>query len=97
MGKQRITREEVEHVASLARIELTEEEKAIFTEQFNDILELFKKIDEADTENVPPTYHVLDLADIYRQDEAKESLSTEETLKNAPKKEDGFFKSPRIV
>ena len=97
MGKQRITNEEVEHVSSLAHIELTGEEKTLFTEQFNDILEFFKKIDEADTKNVSPTYHVSDLADIYRQDEAKKSLSTEETFRNAPKKEDGFFKSPRIV
>ncbi len=97
MDKRRITKEEVEHVSSLAHIELTEEEKILFTEQFNDILEFFKKIDEADTENVPPTYHVLDLVDIYRQDEAEKSLSTEETLKNAPRKEDSFFKSPRIV
>lgn len=97
MNKRRITREEVEHVASLAHIELTEEEKATFTEQFNNILEFFEKIDEADTENVSPTYHVLDLVDIYRKDESEGSLSTEDTLKNAPKKEDGFFKSPRIV
>ena len=95
--KRHISLKEVEHVAWLAHIELTEKEKNLFTEQFNRILSYFRKIDEADTEGVPPTYHVLDLVNVYRKDEAKESLPKEESLKNAPKKEDGFFKSPRIV
>jgi aspartyl-tRNA(Asn)/glutamyl-tRNA(Gln) amidotransferase subunit C len=95
--KRHISREEVEHVAWLAHVELTEEEKVLFTEQFNNILDYFRKIDEADTEDVPPTYHVLDLVNIYRKDEPKEPLPKEEPLKNAAKKEDGFFKSPRMV
>lgn len=97
MGKRHISREEVEHVAWLAHIELTEEEKERFTDQFNRILDYFKKVDEADTKDVAPTYHVLDLINIYREDKAKEPLPKDEALKNAPKKEDGFFKSPRIV
>jgi aspartyl-tRNA(Asn)/glutamyl-tRNA(Gln) amidotransferase subunit C len=97
LKKSHISRDEVEHVAWLAHIELTEEEKEVFTEQFNRILGFFKKIDEADTERVPPTYHVLDLINIQRADEAGESLPKEEPLKNAPRKEERFFKSPRIV
>jgi len=97
MGKRHISREEVEHVAWLARIELSEEEKHLFTEQFNQILDFFKKIDEVDTEGVPPTYHVLDLLNVYRRDETSSSLAAEEALKNAPKGEKGFFKAPRIV
>lgn len=97
MGKRHISREEVEHVAWLARIELSEEEKHLFTEQFNQILDFFKKIDEVDTEGVPPTYHVLDLVNVYRKDEVGPSLAAEEALKNAPKREKGFFKAPRIV
>jgi aspartyl-tRNA(Asn)/glutamyl-tRNA(Gln) amidotransferase subunit C len=96
-GKSQISREEVEHVAWLSHIELTEEEKEVFTEQFNKILGFFKKIDEADTEGTPPTYHVLDLANIQRADEVGESLPKDEPLKNAPRKEERFFKSPRIV
>jgi aspartyl-tRNA(Asn)/glutamyl-tRNA(Gln) amidotransferase subunit C len=92
-----ISRDEVEHVAWLAHIELTEEEKTLFTEQLNRILDYFRKIDEADTKNVQPTYHVLDLVNVYRNDKAKKSLPKQEPLKNAPKEEDGFFKSPRIV
>ena len=92
-----ISPKEVEHIAWLAKIELTEEEKKVFTEQFNRILDFFKKIDEANTEKVPPTYHVLDIVNIERPDIAGESLPKDETLKNAPKKEEGFIKSPRIV
>ena len=97
MVKRHITKEEVEHVAWLARIELSKEEKSLFTEQFNQILDFFKKIDEVDTEEVPPTYHVLDLLNVYRGDEVVSSLAIEEALKNAPKGEKGFFKAPRIV
>jgi len=97
MKRSRITKGEVEHVAWLAHVELAEEEKTIFTEQFNEILDYFKKIDRADTEDVPPTYHVLDLINIYREDERKESLNREDALRNAPEKEREFYKAPRIV
>ncbi len=97
MEKRHLSREEVEHVAWLARIDLSEEEKHLFTEQFNQILDFFKKIDEVDTEGVPPTYHVLDLVNVYRGDKIGPSLTTEEALKNAPKGEKGFFKASRIV
>ncbi len=97
MEKRHISREEVEHVAWLAHIELTGEEKDLFTDQFNRILDYFRKIDEADTEEVPPTYHVLDLINVHREDETRESMSKDEAFKNAPKKEKGFFKAPRIV
>ncbi|MEM1586357.1 MAG: Asp-tRNA(Asn)/Glu-tRNA(Gln) amidotransferase subunit GatC [Candidatus Bathyarchaeia archaeon] len=97
MRRQHVTREDVEHIAQLAHIELTDEEKEIFLEQFNRILEFFRKIDEVNTEGVPPTYHVLGLTNVFREDEARESLPREEILKIAPKSEGGFFKSPRIV
>jgi len=97
MKRSRITKEEVEHVAWLAHVELAEGEKTIFTEQFNEILDYFKKIDKADTEDVPPTYHVLDLINVYREDERKKSLNREDALRNAPEKEREFYKAPRIV
>ena len=95
--KKRITIEDVEHIAWLAHIELTEEEKRVFAEQFNRILDFFRKIDEIDTSNVPPTYHVLDLLNVFRKDEVREPLPKDSVLMNAPKREDGFFKSPRII
>ena len=97
MKRQHVSKKDVEHVASLAHIELSDQEKALFTEQFNDILEYFKKIDAVDTNGVEPTYHVLDLSNVSRRDETKPSLSTEEALRNAPKKEKKFLKAPRIV
>ena len=97
MKRIHVSKKDVEYVARLAHIELTEQEKALFTEQFNDILEYFKKIDGIDTNGIEPTYHVLDLSNVSRTDETKPSLSTEEALRNAPKKEKKFLKAPRIV
>ncbi|MCW4026562.1 MAG: Asp-tRNA(Asn)/Glu-tRNA(Gln) amidotransferase subunit GatC [Candidatus Bathyarchaeota archaeon] len=97
MKERRITAKEVEHVARLAHVELSDDEKRLFTEQFNEILDYFEKIDEADIEDVPPTYHVLDLVNVYRKDEARESISKTDALRNAPKKEKGFFKAPRMA
>jgi len=96
-ASRRISEKEVEHIAWLARIELTEEEKKLFTEQFNTILDYFEIISELDTENVPPTSHVVDLTNAFREDEVKPSLITDEALKNAPKKERGFIKAPKII
>jgi aspartyl-tRNA(Asn)/glutamyl-tRNA(Gln) amidotransferase subunit C len=97
MKRQHLSKKEVEHIAWLAHIELSDKEKALFTEQFNEILDYFKKIDEVDTEGVEPTYHVLDLKNVSRTDETTPSLPIEEALKNAPKKEKKFIKAPRIV
>lgn len=97
MRERYISKREVEHIAWLAHIELTEEEKELFTEQFNRILDFFKKIDEVDTREIPPKYHVLELVNVFRKDEVGEPLPKEAVLRNAPKKEDNFFKSPRIV
>lgn len=97
MKERRITAKEVEHVARLAHVELSAAEKRLFTKQFNDILDYFEKIDEANIEDVPPTYHVLDLVNVYRKDEARESMSQKDALRNAPKKEKRFFKAPRMA
>lgn len=97
MKKQHLSQKEVEHVAWLAHIELSEQEKALFTEQFNEILDYFKMIDGVDTEGVEPTYHVLDIKNVSRKDQITPSLPTEEALKNAPKREKKFFKAPRII
>ncbi|HIE14761.1 TPA: Asp-tRNA(Asn)/Glu-tRNA(Gln) amidotransferase subunit GatC [Candidatus Bathyarchaeota archaeon] len=92
-----MTKREVEHIARLTRIELTEEEKNVFTKQLNDILDYFAKIDEVNTERIPPTYHVIDLVNVFRKDEVQESIKREEALRNAPRREKGFFKAPRIL
>ena len=97
MKRQHLSKKEVEHIAWLAHIELSDQEKSLFTEQFNEILDYCKKIDEVDTEGVEPTYHVLDLKNVSRTDKTTPSLPIEEALRNAPKKEKKFIKAPRIV
>lgn len=97
MKKQFISKEQVEHIAWLARVELSKEEKKLFTKQLNEILEYFRKIDELDTGKVPPTYHVLDLVNVFRGDEVKPSLSKEDSTRNAPKKEGMYLKAPKII
>jgi aspartyl-tRNA(Asn)/glutamyl-tRNA(Gln) amidotransferase subunit C len=92
-----ITREDVQHIGWLASIKIEDEEKDELVEHFNTILEYFEQLDEVDTEGVEPTYRVVDLANIFREDAAYESLSQEQALKNAPRRENGYFKSPRIV
>ena len=92
-----ITREDVEHISWLASIKISDEEKEKFVDQFNSILEYFHQLDEVDTEEIEPTYRVVDLANVFRDDVACKSLTQEEALKNAPKTENGYFKSPRIV
>jgi aspartyl-tRNA(Asn)/glutamyl-tRNA(Gln) amidotransferase subunit C len=92
-----ISKKEVEHVALLARLYLTEEEKERFTRQLQQILEHAGKIKKLDTSNVPPTSHVLPLRNVFREDKSRPSLKQEGVLKNAPKKEDNMFVVPKIV
>ena len=96
-ASKKISEKDVEHIANLARIELTEEEKRCFTEQFNTILEYFEIINDLDTEEVPPTSHVIDVTNAFREDQVSPSLNLEDVLKNASKKERGFFKAPKII
>jgi aspartyl-tRNA(Asn)/glutamyl-tRNA(Gln) amidotransferase subunit C len=93
----RIARKEVEHVARLARLELTEEEKGQMTAQLDAILGYFDKLNELDTSAVEPTTTVIPMVSVMRQDEALPSLSREEALANAPDREDVFFRVPRII
>ena len=96
-AEKHISREEVEHVAWLARIELTEEEKNLYTLQFNQILEYFNKLAELDVEDVPPELHAANLLNVYREDKPGKTLSREEALMNAPKKREGHFEAPKIL
>jgi aspartyl-tRNA(Asn)/glutamyl-tRNA(Gln) amidotransferase subunit C len=92
-----ITEKDVEHIGSLACVDLTDRETELFAKQFNSILDYFKELDAVNTENVEPTYHVIGLTNVFREDVADESLTQEEVLKNAPKHDKGFIKGPRIV
>jgi len=92
-----VSREDVEYVARLARIELTEDEKRTLTSQLSSILDHIEKLNELDIEGVGPTFHVLDVTNVFREDEVRPSLPTEETLKNAPARDGDFFKVPKIL
>jgi aspartyl-tRNA(Asn)/glutamyl-tRNA(Gln) amidotransferase subunit C len=89
-----ITREQVEHVARLAHLALTEEELERLGGQLDAILEAVGKVSELDLSGVEPTSHPLDLVNVWREDEPRPSLSPEEAHANAPELEGGFFKVP---
>jgi aspartyl-tRNA(Asn)/glutamyl-tRNA(Gln) amidotransferase subunit C len=92
-----ITREDVEHVAELARLELTAAEKEQFVTQLNHILTYFEKLNELDTTGIEPTSHVLPMSNVLREDEVRPSLEREMVLQNAPEESHFFFKVPRII
>jgi len=93
----KISEEDVKHIADLARIQLTEDERRSFTEQFNIILEYFEIIKDVDTEAVPPTSHVIDVTNAFREDQVRPSLTLEDVVKNTSQTERGFFKAPKII
>ena len=89
-----ISRDEVVHVARLARLALTEEELDRFAGQLDAILEAVGKVAELDLSGVEPTLHPLALSNVWAEDEPRPSLSVEEALANAPDPEDGAFRVP---
>ena len=91
-----ISREEVLHVAKLARLALSEQEIEKFREQLSAILEAVGKVSELDLDGVPPTSHPLDLVNVLAEDDPVPSLSREAVLANAPDPEDGFFGVPPV-
>jgi aspartyl-tRNA(Asn)/glutamyl-tRNA(Gln) amidotransferase subunit C len=91
-----ISREEVQKVAFLARLKLSERETDLFTGQLNDILRFAEKLNELDTEQVEPTSHVLPMFNKLREDEVKPSIPREKALRNAPEQKDGMFRVPAV-
>jgi len=92
-----LTRAEVEHVARLARLALTDEELDALTPELAKILEHAAQVSALDTEGVPPTAHPLPLVNVFRPDEVQPCLSRDEVLAAAPAAEDGRFRVPRIL
>jgi aspartyl-tRNA(Asn)/glutamyl-tRNA(Gln) amidotransferase subunit C len=89
-----ITREQLLHVAHLARLELREDELARLGAQLNDIIAAVSKVSELDLTDVPPTSHPLDVVNVWAEDEPHESLSVEEALANAPERDGAYFRVP---
>lgn len=93
----KITREEVAHVAQLARLNLGEDQTERLTGQLNDILESMEKLNQLDTSGVPSTNHALDLTGAMREDKVRPSLERERALANAPESNDEAFIVPRVI
>jgi aspartyl-tRNA(Asn)/glutamyl-tRNA(Gln) amidotransferase subunit C len=89
-----IDREQLLHVARLARLELHEEEVDRLGAQLNDILGAVSKVAELDLSDVPPTSHPLDVVNVWAADEPRASLPVEEALANAPERDGAYFKVP---
>ena len=92
-----ISREDIEHVAFLARLGLTEAEKATLQEQLSSILDHMRTINQLDTSEIPPTAQVIPLRNVMRPDEVDPSLPAEDVLKNAPDREGAFFRVPHVL
>ena len=93
----KISPEQIRHVATLARLALTEEEEHAMTETLDAILTYIDKLDEIDTTEVEPTAHVLDLGTRWREDVVTNHPDTEALLANAPAREDDLVRVPRII
>jgi len=92
-----ITKETVEYVSHLARIELKPQELEKISRQLQDILDFIDKLTKLNIENIQPTSHILPLSNVLREDVLKESLPPQKTLNNAPVKERSFFVVPKII
>ena len=93
----KITRETVDYVANLARLELTEEQSNKMIEDLDKILGYVDKLNELDTSGIEPTAHILPITNVFRDDVTQPSYAREDILANAPTKEDGCIKVPKIV
>ena len=92
-----VTKKDVEYIAELARLKFKEEELESFTHQLNEILNYVDKLNELDTENVEPLSHPIENVNVFRNDELKKSITTKDALKNAPDRNDEFFKVPKVI
>lgn len=93
----KLTKEEVEHVAWLARLELTDEEKERLTGHLNQLMVHFEKLRELDTTDVEPTSHSIPVQNVFREDAVGPCLPVEDVLSNAPEAADNSFAVPQVV
>jgi aspartyl-tRNA(Asn)/glutamyl-tRNA(Gln) amidotransferase subunit C len=92
-----VTMNDVEHVAALARLTLSEQEKVTLTSQLNEILGYMDQLNTVDTSAVEPLSHVIELPNVFREDELRTGLTREEALQNAPASTEKFFKVPKVI
>jgi aspartyl-tRNA(Asn)/glutamyl-tRNA(Gln) amidotransferase subunit C len=97
VSERKITEDDVRHVARLARLDVTDDEVALFTGQLEAVLEHAQDVEALDVAGVPPTAHPLPLQNVFRDDVPGDSLDRDEVLAMAPEAEDGRFRVPRIL
>ncbi len=93
----RLSNEEVEHIALLSRLELSDAERERAQNELSQILGYFEALSKLDTQGVEPTMHALPIQNVLRKDEVRPGLSRAEALQNAPESADGMFQVPRVV
>jgi aspartyl-tRNA(Asn)/glutamyl-tRNA(Gln) amidotransferase subunit C len=92
-----LNKKDIEHIAKLAKLKFTDDEIDKLAPQLNGILDYVEKLNELDTENVEPLSHPVANTNVFREDKLKESVPTEEALKNAPQKDEKYFKVPKVI
>lgn len=93
----KITKETVDQVATLAKLSFADSEKERIQEDLSKIIDFMEKINEVDTEGVEPLTHINESINVLREDEAIETITQEEALKNAPQKDSDYFKIPKVL
>ena len=93
----KITKEEIVHVAKLARLNLDEDAIELFTKQVGDILAYMEKLNHLNTEGIHSTSHAISITNAFREDEIRPSVSTEAALSNAPETENEMFVVPKVI
>ena len=88
---------DIEHLSLLARLNLSDEEKQLFSRQVDSIIEYINTLNELDTTQVEPTAHILPMKNVFREDVLNVSLPREKAMQNAPEKNDDFYRVPRII
>jgi aspartyl-tRNA(Asn)/glutamyl-tRNA(Gln) amidotransferase subunit C len=96
-SRAELTLAEVEHVARLARLGLTDAERELYRQQLGSILDYVAQLGELDTERIPPGAAILPLEDVMADDEPRPSLDRDDVLANAPEREEGYFRVPAVL
>ena len=92
-----VTIKDVEHVAALAKLSFSDEEKQKLTKELNEILEYMEQLNQVDTTNVEPLAQVVEQNNVFREDKLKPTLTQEQALRNAPSKTEKFFRVPKVI
>lgn len=92
-----VSRDEVQRVAQLARLEFSAEEEERMAEELSRILDYVEKLEELDTSGVPPMSHVLDVTNVFRADEVEARIDQDQALEPAPETKEGYFQVPKVI